>query len=135
MTLNGAIVPHLDVDPATSKPREIDMATATCGTNRYVGVVNYLEFYLTPGCQVNVIPRDAILSSVRLQWTAAEFFADGGTTTFTQRLGAVLGVDYTRIKVVSVYEGSLIIDFQVLANVDPVTVEPNGAVNGNENSY
>lgn len=37
-----------------------------CGTNRYVGVENYLQFYLTPGCTVNVVPRDAILTSVRL---------------------------------------------------------------------
>lgn len=81
--LAGEIIPPLPWDPMTSKPKVIDPTTATCGENRYLGVVNYLEFFLTPGCQVVIIPRDAILCSVRLQWTVAEFFADGGTTTFT----------------------------------------------------
>jgi len=33
---------------------------AFCGENRYVGVVNILEFYLEAGCVLQIIPRDAI---------------------------------------------------------------------------
>lgn len=88
----------------------IDASTATCGVNRYVGIENYLEFFVTPGCTVVVIPRDAILTSVRLDWTADEFFAGDGATTFTQRMASVLGVHISRVKIVSVYEGSLNVD-------------------------
>ena len=95
------------MDSSTSQPSVINPATAKCGTNRFVGVQNYLEFYVTSGCVVIVIPRDAILTSVRLAWTAAEFFAGDGATNFCQRLASVLGIDASRVKIVSVYEGSL----------------------------
>lgn len=88
----------------------IDASTAVCGANRYVGIENYLEFFVTPGCTVVVIPRDAILTSVRLDWTADEFFAGDGATTFTQRMASVLNVHISRVKIVSVYEGSLNVD-------------------------
>ena len=81
--VNGNIVPPQKYDPATQKPQEIDPATAVCGANLYVGVVNYLQFFITPGCKLNVIPRDAIFSTVRLQWTAEQFFKGDGATIFT----------------------------------------------------
>merc|ERR1711998_644894 len=31
-----------------------------CGENRYIGVKNILEFYLTAGCNLHIAPRDAI---------------------------------------------------------------------------
>ncbi len=94
---------------------KLDNAANVCGTNRYIGVQNFLEFYLTPGCTLNIIPRDAILVSVRLQWTLNEFFTSG-ETTFTQRLAAVLGIDISRVKVVAAYNGSL--NMVILINDD-----------------
>jgi hypothetical protein len=80
--VNAKIIDLLPIDSTTKKPQLIDPTTATCGVNRFVGIENYLEFFITPGCIVVIIPRDAILTSVRMQWTAAEFFASGGATTF-----------------------------------------------------
>ena len=111
------------------------MTTATCGANLYKGVVNYLQFFITPGCTVVVVPRDAIHTSTRLQWTSEEFFASGGVTTFTQRLGAVLGIDVTRIKVVAVYEGSLVVETQILDNPATQTTNANGTIQPSVNSY
>ena len=31
-----------------------------CGENRYIGVKNIFEFFLTPGCTIQIQPRDAI---------------------------------------------------------------------------
>jgi len=31
-----------------------------CGENRYVSVANIFEFYLKAGCEIKIIPRDAI---------------------------------------------------------------------------
>jgi len=128
--VDGKIIQPQPFDSATKKPKEIDPATAKCGDNLYVGVVNYLQFFITPGCNLNVIPRDAILTSVRLQWTAAEFFAGDGATTFTQRLASVLGIDMTRVKIVSVYEGSLIVETQILddPNAKTTNTSSNGSV-------
>lgn len=87
-----------------------------CGENRYVGVENFLEFYLTPGCEILVEPRDAIMTKVRLEWTLAEFYADGGVTRFVDRMAASLGISANRIKTVAVYEGSVIIDYEIMAD-------------------
>lgn len=89
-----------------------------CGENRYIGVQNVLEFYITPGCVLRIIPREVVSCNVRLEWTFAEFFADGGTTRFVDRLSASLGIHYGDIKVVSVYEGSLIIDYEIISQAD-----------------
>ena len=43
----------------------------------------------------------------------AEFFADGGTTTFVDRLTASLGIHASQVKIVSVYEGSLVVNYEI----------------------
>jgi hypothetical protein len=85
-----------------------------CGENRYVGVVNILEFYLTKGCTIFIQPVDSIQASVRMNWTMNQFFADGGTTKFVDRLAASLGIKVANVKIVTVFEGSVIVDFQVI---------------------
>lgn len=44
-----------------------------------------------------------------------EFYADGGTVKFADRISAVLGIHASTIKVVAVYKGSVIIDFFIQA--------------------
>jgi hypothetical protein len=51
------------------------------------------------------------LGLVRLRWSLAEFYADGGVTRFVDRLASSLGIHRSKIKTVAVYEGSVIIDF------------------------
>lgn len=84
-----------------------------CGENRFLGIVNILEFYLTPGCMVKIKPRDAIQTMVRMEWSLDAFFSNGGTTTFADRVAGSLGIHASDIKVVSVYEGSLVINYDV----------------------
>lgn len=54
-----------------------------------------------------------------MDWTMAEFFAEGGTTRFVDRLAASLGIDSYRIKTVAVYEGSVVVEF----SIDPLDDE------------
>jgi len=46
-----------------------------------------------------------------------EFFANGGTTTFMDRIAGSLGIHASTIKIVSVYEGSTAVDY-VIENDD-----------------
>jgi len=84
-----------------------------CGENRYVGVENFLEFYITINCEIKIVPRDSIMVSVRLDWTLEEFYAADGVDSFTDRMAAVLGVHASQIKVVAVYQGSVIVEYFV----------------------
>lgn len=89
-----------------------------CGENRYLGVINILEFYIIPGCDLQIKPRDAIQTLVRMEWTMNDFFseANGGQTGFIDRLTASLGIHASTVKVVSVYEGSLAVNYELSAS-------------------
>ena len=56
------------------------------------------------------------MTKVRLEWTLKEFYADGGVTRFVDRLAASLGISANRIKTVTVYEGSVILDFEIISD-------------------
>lgn len=42
-----------------------------------------------------------------------EFFSGGGTTSFVDRLTSSLGIHASQVKIVSVYEGSLVVNYEV----------------------
>jgi hypothetical protein len=53
-----------------------------------------------------------------MEWTMDAFFADGGTTSFIDRLTASLGIHASTVKIVSVYEGSLIVNYEISVDDD-----------------
>lgn len=53
---------------------------------------------------------------IRMEFTLDEFFSAGGVTTFADRMAAVLGIHAADIKVVRVYEGSTVVEFQVVSD-------------------
>jgi len=87
-----------------------------CGENRYIGVKNILEFYLDTTCELQTQPRDAIQSLVRMEWTMKAFFDKGGTTSFIDRVSASLGIHASTVKIVSVYEGSLVVNYEITSS-------------------
>lgn len=68
---------------------------------------------MTTGCTIKIIPRDAIQSLVRMEWTMDAFFSNGGTTSFMDRVAGSLGIHASTIKIVSVYEGSLVVNYEI----------------------
>lgn len=59
-----------------------------------------------------------------MEWSFADFFASGGTTAFVDRLSASLGLHASEIKIVSVYEGSLNVDYELTTQTnDPVKLQ------------
>jgi len=63
-----------------------------------------------------------------MDWTMSEFFADGGTTRFVDRLASSLGIDSFRIKVVSIYTGSVVVDFAIEKQEVAVVKDSDGNV-------
>jgi hypothetical protein len=48
-----------------------------------------------------------------MEWTQDEFFNNGGTTQFMDRIAGSLGIHASTIKIVSVYDGSLVVNYAV----------------------
>jgi len=69
------------------------------------------EFKLTgdPNCILFLKETNVIRASVRYALTVEEFFALNGETKFVERMAAVLGIDPTRIRIVGIQIGSVII--------------------------
>jgi len=89
-----------------------------CGENRYVAVDNVLQFYITGECTLEIAPRDAIMTKVRMEWTMDEFFDNGGTTAFIDRLCASLGIHASTVKVVGVNSGSVLVNYEITPAAD-----------------
>lgn len=95
-----------------------------CGENRYVSSTNMMEFYLTGECEIKLIPRDAIVTQIRMDFTLDGFFESGGTTAFIDRLCASLGIHWSTVKVVGVSEGSVIVNYEITPSADePMSIE------------
>jgi len=119
--VNGNLVKPTGWDETVGRNKPL--AKQKCGENRFVGIENFLEFYLTKNCKLTVSPLDAIKTKVRMEWTLEAFYAEGGVTRFADRIAASLGIDASRVKTVAVYEGSVIVDFfieAILGDPEPV---------------
>lgn len=55
---------------------------------------------------------------VRMDFTLESFFSDGGTTNFIDRLSSSLGIHASDVKIVSVYEGSLVVNYELTTSDD-----------------
>jgi hypothetical protein len=59
-----------------------------------------------------------------MEWTMAEFFDNGGTTSFIDRLCGSLGIHASTVKVVGVAPGSIAIDYEITPSEDePMSLE------------
>lgn len=58
-----------------------------------------------------------------MEWSLSEFYSEGGTTRFVDRLAASLGINANRIKTIAVYEGSVVVDFVIEADENETTEE------------
>jgi hypothetical protein len=53
-----------------------------------------------------------------MEWSLEDFYAKGGTTTFVDRIAGSLGIHASTIKVVSVYQGSLVVNYDITVDND-----------------
>lgn len=58
------------------------------------------------------------MTQVRMEWTMKEFFDNGGTTSFIDRLCGSLGIHASTVKVVGVFDGSVQVDYEITPSKD-----------------
>lgn len=87
-----------------------------CGANKYFYKNGTVAFIVTGGndCQVRVSLNSNVQITARLVVSITTFFNNGGVATFVDRMCSFLNISTNRMKVVGVYEGSAIVDFNVL---------------------
>lgn len=124
MSVDGEIIETTEWDKVAGVNMPLS-GQRGCGENRFVGVENYLEFIITAGCRVDVAPVDSISSNVRMDWTMDEFYSAGGTTSFMDRVSAALGIHASQVKVVAVYTGSVVVEYEI--TVDEETTDSTAA--------
>ena len=82
---------------------------------------------MTPNCSIWIEGVDVIQTNVRLNWTLNGFKQNGGTNKFKENLADSLGIKQTFIQILSVREGSVIVDFQIVqAEEDPSFLKSGG---------
>jgi hypothetical protein len=57
--------------------------------------------------------------------TIAAFYADGGVTKFATRVAAALNIDISRVKIITVYAGSVNVNHIVTADPTAANVQSN----------
>jgi hypothetical protein len=83
----------------------------TCGSNKFF-YENYTVHFVVTGdqdCQVRVSLTNSIKLNARFEMDINDFYESDGETLFIDRMAAVLGITTDRIKVVGVYEGSVVV--------------------------
>jgi hypothetical protein len=111
---NGVKHAPMAFDDVLGHPLQLNKVE--CGENRFQNLANWLEFYITPGCQIDIKPLDAIVGAVRMQWTLEEFWAaenDPNAPGFADRLASILGIHPSRVVMVQVYEGSAVVRYVI----------------------
>ncbi len=86
--------------------------TSQCGSNKFFYKNYTIHFIVTgdPNCKVRVSLTNSIQLTARFSMDINQFFADDGVTKFINRMCALLQItDYSRVKVVGVYAGSVTI--------------------------
>jgi len=64
------------------------------------------------------------MTKVRMEWTMDEFFDNGGTTAFIDRLCASLGIHASTVKVVGVSSGSVVVNYEITPSADePMSID------------
>lgn len=88
------------------------MDTSVCGSNKFFYKNYTVHFVITAdkNCQVRVSLTNSIQLTARFSMNIDDFFAADGQTKFIDRMCAVLGIeDTSRLKVVGIYNGSVVI--------------------------
>lgn len=92
-------------------------------------MVNFiLEFYITPNCTIWIESVNVILTNVRMNWTLSQFYKNGGTTVFTNNLASSLDIKPSFVKILSVKQGSVIVDFQIYKAADDKKFDQSGGL-------
>jgi hypothetical protein len=115
VSVAGVVIPPISLlDNNGQNP----INTSVCGSNLFFYKNYTIHFAVTgdPACEVRVTLTNSIQLTARFAMDINDFFNTNGTTKFIDRMCALLQInDTSRLKVVGVYNGSIVIDSTISA--------------------
>lgn len=87
-----------------------------CGANIYDADRRTIQFVLTnhESCKLRVRTVNSVKVSIRMDSTIEDFYSNDGEALFIDKIAAFLHIDPSRIRIVNVLKGSVIVDFEVV---------------------
>lgn len=94
-----------------------------CGENRWDPVNAVLEFTLQGGdheCSIELKTLQSIQLGMRLEMTLEDFYSNNGELTFLEKLARQLNISRDRIKIVGIWQGSVVLKVMIEPNPDVI---------------
>ena len=112
--MNGTFVKPYRVD------QNVDLSTKIneCGANIYDPDQRTIQFVITNNqdCKLKVRTVNSVKVSLRMDSTIEDFYSNDGEALFVDKIAAFLNIDASRIRIVNVLKGSVIVNFDVVEN-------------------
>jgi hypothetical protein len=125
--VNGVVIKPISLLDSNG---ETPLNTSVCGSNKFFYKNYTIHFVVTgdPNCRVRVSLTNSIQLTARFAMSITDFYNNDGQTQFINRMAALLQItDYSRIKIVGVYAGSVIIN--TFIDAPPVPAENSTSAN------
>lgn len=108
--------------------------TSICGANIFNPDNRTIEFVVnrSPKCIVRVRYIDAVKVNMRLTTTLEEFYQNNGVASFIDKMTAFLGIEMSRLKIVNIRRGSVIVDFFIDSAAAHVDTESSKTIDLNK---
>ena len=122
------------VNSTNSSSLDVFLNYKTCGSNYYDSYHNTISFVLTsePDCILIIQTVSYIQVSMHLQTSIDSFYTSTNIASFLDIITAFLGIDFARLRLVSVVSGSVYVNFQILEAKIPPSI--NSSVSSNSSS-
>ena len=120
-----------------NKDEKLDLSihSRECGANHYYPANRTIIFLVTgkSNCQVQIKNIDSIKLTTRFDIPVADFYKEGGVSKVQDNIAALLGIPVYRIRVVSVVEGSSVVNILILSEFMQGIVDPPAGAEDNPN--
>jgi len=94
-----------------------------CGRHIFLYETTKIYFILTgeEDCIVHVKQIEAVRLSLKIEMPIQDFYDNDGQMTFIDKMTTFLGIPHNKLKIVSIIQGSVIIDYEIILDDETKT--------------
>ena len=97
---------------------DLTQKNMSCGANIYDSNNRTITFVITneENCILKVRTINSVKVSLHMDTTVEDFYKNNGESDFIGKISSFLGLDISRVRIVQIRSGSVIVDFMVVEN-------------------